>query len=63
MKRVTRNNLIKLVDMMKEYQETESENLKIIINDFIENAINKDKHYFKKLGSYNFENEILRYLI
>lgn len=63
MKRVTRNNLIKLVDMMKEYQETENENLKIIINDFIENAINKDKHYFKKLKSYNFENEILRYLI
>lgn len=48
---------------MKEYQETENENLKIIINDFIENAINKDKHYFKKLKSYNFENEILRYLI
>ena len=63
MKRVTRNNLIKLVDMMKEYQENESENLKMIINDFIENTINKDKHYFKKLGSYNFENEILEYLL
>lgn len=63
MKRVTRNNLIKLVDMMKEYQETENGDLKIIINEFIENAINKDKHYFKKLGSYNFENEILEYLL
>ena len=63
MKRVTRNNLIKLVSMMKEYQETENADLKIIINEFIENAINKDKHYFNKLKSYNFENEILRYLM
>lgn len=63
MKRITRNNLMKLVSMMKEYQETENADLKIIINEFIENAINKDKHYFKKLKSYNFENEILKYLI
>lgn len=63
MKRVTRNNLLKLVDMMKEYQETKNEDLKIIINDFIENVINKDKYYFKKLKSYNFKNEILEYLM
>ena len=37
MKRVTKNNLLKLVDMMKEYQEKENEKLKITINDFIEN--------------------------
>ena len=63
MKQVTKNNLLKLVDMMKEYQETKNEDLKNIINDFIENVINKDKHYFKKLKSYNFKNEILEYLM
>lgn len=63
MKKVTRNNLIKLVDIMKEYQETENEKLKIIINDFIENVINKDKKYYSKLKSYNFDNEIIKYLI
>ena len=63
MKRVTKNNLLKLVDMMKEYQETKNEDLKIIINDFIKNVINKDKRYFKKLKSYNFKNEILEYLM
>lgn len=63
MKQVTKNNLLKLVDMMKEYKETKNENLKNIVNDFIENVINKDKHYFKKLKSYNFKNEILEYLM
>lgn len=63
MKRVTRNNLLKLVDMMKEYQETKNEKLKTTINDFINNVINKDKHYFKKLKSYNFNNEILEHLM
>ena len=45
------------------YKETKNENLKNIVNDFIENVINKDKHYFKKLKSYNFKNEILEYLM
>lgn len=63
MKKVTKNNLLKLVDMMKEYQETENENLKITINDFIENVINKDRRYYQKLRSYNFKNDILEYLM
>lgn len=63
MKRVTKNNLLKLVDMMKEYQETENEKLKITINDFIENVINKDKKYYSKLKNFNFDNEIIKYLI
>lgn len=63
MKRVTRNNLLKLVEMMKEYQETENQELKNRINEFIENVINKDRHYFKKLKSYNLKNEILQYLM
>lgn len=63
MKRVTKNNLLKLVDMMKEYQETENEKLKITINNFIENVINKDKKYYSKLKNFNFDNEIIKYLI
>lgn len=63
MKKVTKNNLLKLVDIMKEYQKTKNEDLKITINDFIDNAINKDKRYYSKLKSYNFENEILKYLM
>lgn len=63
MKRVTRNNLLKLVDMMKQYKETENEKLKTTINDFIDNVINKDKRYYTKLKNYNFDNEILKYLM
>lgn len=63
MKRVTRNNLLKLVDMMKQYKETENEKLKTTINDFINNVINKDKRYYTKLKNYNFDNEILKYLM
>ena len=33
MKQITRNNLIKLVEMMKEYQKTENQKLKNMIND------------------------------
>lgn len=46
MKRVTKNNLLKLVDMMKEYQKIKNQKLKNIINDFIDNVINKDKKYY-----------------
>ena len=63
MKRVTKNNLLKLVDMMKEYKETKNQKLKNIINNFINNVINKDKKYYTKLKSYNFNNEILKYLL
>ena len=49
--------------MMKEYQETKNQKLKNIINDFIKNVINKDKKYYSKLKSYNFNNEILKYLM
>lgn len=63
MKKVTKNNLLKLVDMMKDYQETKNKKIKVMINDFIDNVINKDKKYYSKLKSYNFNNEILKYLI
>ena len=63
MKRVTKYNLIRLVGMMTEYKISQDEELLKEINDFIENVINKDKSYFKKLQSYNFDNETLKYLI
>ena len=61
MKQITRNNLIKLVEMMKEYQKTENQKLKNMINDFINNVINKDRKYYSKLKNYNFDNETLKY--
>lgn len=63
MKRVTKNNLLKLINLMKEYEKNKDIKIKNIINDFIENVINKDKKYYKKLKSYGFNNEILKYLI
>ena len=63
MKRVTKNNLIKLVDKMKQYEEKKDTNLISEINDFINNVINKDSSYYKKLSSYDFDNETLKYLI
>ena len=63
MKQITRNNLIKLVEMMKKYQKTENQKLKNMINDFINNVINKDRKYYSKLKNYNFDNETLKYLM
>ena len=63
MKRVTRNNLLKLVDKMKQYEDKKDSILLKEINDFIDNVINKDKSYYKKLQSYNFDNETLKYLM
>ena len=63
MKRVKKNNLLKLVDMMKEYNETKDKKLLAEVNDFIDNVINKDKRYYTKLSSYDFDNETLQYLM
>ena len=63
MKRVTRNNLLILLEWIKEYEKNESEQLKKDINNFIDNVINNDKRYFHKLLDYNFNNDQLKYLI
>lgn len=63
MKRVTKNNLIKLVEMKKRYIEKPDAELLKEINDFIENGINKDSRYYSKLSSYGFDNETLNYLM
>lgn len=63
MKRVTRNNLLKFVEMRKGYEKSNDIKLLDIIYDFIENVINKDKRYYSKLSNYNFDSEILKYLM
>ena len=63
LKRVTKNNLLKLVEMKKKYFENNDPILLKEINDFINNVINKDKHYYLKLYSYDFDNITIEYLI
>lgn len=63
MKRVTRNNLLKFVELRKEYEKSNDIKLLDIIYDFIENVINKDRRYYSKLSSYNFNSETLKYLM
>lgn len=64
MKRVTKNNLLRLVELKKQYLENESnKEILQIINEFIDNVINKDKKYYSKLASYNFDEQTLRYLL
>ena len=56
MKRVTKSNLLKLIELKKAGKTIEA-------NNFILNVINRDRHYFKKLSSYDFNNEQLKYLM
>ena len=63
MKRVTKNNLLILLEWMQEYEKNESEQLKNNINNFIDSVINNDKRYYNKLLEYNFNNDQLKYLI
>ena len=63
MRRVTRNNLLKFVELRKEYEKSNDIKLLDIIYDFIENVINKDKRYYSKLSNYNFDSETLKYLM
>ena len=59
MKRVTKNNIIKLINMQQKYLETKDKRLLTEINDFIENVMNKDKRLFHKLTSYDLSKEQL----
>ena len=63
MKRVTKNNLIGLIKLKKQYEKNKDAKILKEINDFIDNGINKDKKYYSKLLSYNFDNETLKYLM
>ena len=61
MKRVTRNNMLKYIQMKKDYIEKPDEQLLKEINTFTEEVINKDKSYYHKLSSYNLDKEDLEY--
>lgn len=65
MKRVTKNNLLKFIELKKKYlkQDVKNKQLLTIINDFTENVINKDKHYYGKVKDFNFSEEELKYLM
>lgn len=68
MKKVTKNNLLVLVEWKKEYLQKkekgiEDKELLSKINDYIDNSINKDSSYYRKLLDYNFDSEILSFLI
>lgn len=60
MKKVTRQNMLKYLEMRKEYKRTHDKELLKEINRFIEEVINKDKHYYSKMKSYNFSEEQIK---
>lgn len=68
MKKVTKNNLLTLVNWKKEYINKKEKGIedKLLlsnINDYVENVVNKDKSYYKKLLECRFDNETLEFLI
>lgn len=63
MKKITKNNLIKFIQMKKDYLQNHDANLLKQINDFIDNVINKDKSYFGKISKMSFKSEDIKYLI
>jgi hypothetical protein len=63
MRTVTRDDLLKLIAQKKRFEITQSPRLRAKINIYIEEVINKDKRYYSKLTSYNFNNEQLKYLL
>lgn len=63
MKKVTKDNLLKLVELKTQYIQTKDEEILKVINDYITNVINKDKQYYSKLKGYNFSDDILKYLL
>ena len=66
-KRVTRNNILKFIELSKKYYElkdnTLKDKIKSEINDFIINVINKDKHYYNRISSYNIPVNELKYIL
>jgi len=63
MKRITKNNILRYIDMKKEYEKTQDSLLLQEINNFTNDVINKDKHYYHKLYSYNLSEEQLHYCL
>lgn len=68
MKKVTKNNLLVLVEWKKEYLQKEEKGIKdeellSRINNYIDNSINKDSSYYRKLLDFDFDLETLDFLI
>ena len=61
MKRVTRNNIWKYIEMKKQYKITKDSQLLQEINRFTNEVINKDRKYYSKLKSYGLGNNELKY--
>lgn len=62
MKRVTKNKLLKYIELKKEYMANKDAEVLVAINNFTE-VINKDNKYYSKLTSYEFESKQLEYLL
>lgn len=60
MKRVTKKNMLRYLKMREEYKQTHNKKLLKNINKFIDNVINKDKHYYSKIKSYNFNEDQIK---
>lgn len=63
MKKVTKKNILKYIKMKQEYGKNQDSILLTEINSFTENVINADKHYYKKLYTYELSNEQLKYCL
>ena len=55
--------LRKLVQLKRKYLNNKDTQTLQTINDFVINVINKDKHYYNKLSSYNFNEKTIKYLM
>ena len=60
MKKVTKQNMLRYLDMREEYKQTHDRELLKEINKFIDEVINKDKNYYSKLKSYNFSSDQIK---
>lgn len=67
MKNITLKNILTFIKLKKEYEAKKSTKKLDLINDFINNIINKDKRYYSKItGYYNtskIKYEDLKYLL
>lgn len=62
MKRITKNNILKLIDLKLQYKEQPEESLLQEINIFIDEVINKDKRFYSKIQKFNLSEEQLEIL-
>jgi len=54
MKSLTKQSMLKYLEMRKEYKKTRNPELLKEINNFAYNVLSKDEDYYSKVKSYNF---------